>query len=178
MTSPRVLRVSAEDLWTAATLRTNLSSRLSLFPSGQQTGGSGVVNHLTGSKNPSAHQASNGGAHTSLGSSGATNVAAATRRLTRGPKGPNLGRPNKADERDDAQPPTSAGGGRRRRKTPVTVRPLPVVTSRGSAGFKRRRLLLLCQSEDSQRTPAGPAGPSGAPPAQRRGNVWWLLAEV
>lgn len=28
-------------------------------------------------------------------------------------------------------------------RTPVTVRPLPVVTSRGCGGFKRRQLLLL-----------------------------------
>lgn len=32
---------------------------------------------------------------------------------------------------------------KKRRRAPVTVRPLPVVTSRGCEGFKRRQLLLL-----------------------------------
>lgn len=32
---------------------------------------------------------------------------------------------------------------KRRKRAAVTVRPLPVVTSRGCGGFKRRQLLLL-----------------------------------
>lgn len=42
---------------------------------------------------------------------------------------------------------------RKRRKTAaVTVRPLPVVTSRGCGGFKRRQLLLLLRHPLSGRT--------------------------
>lgn len=80
-------------------------------------------------------------------SNDATNAAAVTRKLSFGPKFQNLGRPNEADERDDAlrgsQRLQEAGRRRRKTRAAATVRPLPVVASRGSAGFKRRRLLLL-----------------------------------
>lgn len=51
---------------------------------------------------------------------------------------------------------------KKRRREAVTVRPLPVVTSRGCGGFKRRQLLLLLLHPLSGRTEdtCEAAGPS------------------